>query len=574
MRAPDPSAPSISPALYALALAGLLVLAAGLRLPLLGWAASSYRLTEALSIEEVENIRISTGMLHEGSANPHAFEYPSLFYYLSLLVEAPIRAARGADWSAYLVGVRALSLAFGLAAVVVGAELARRLGGGRAGLLAGAILATDRTMIEMSTLAKPNMAQVAFLLAGFLALVALAREARLRRACAAAALFALATASKWLGALALVGLAVAPALARGRGTGGATGRGFGALVRTLADGLTAPVAPHRLLAPLAVFAFVLLAAMPYALLSPMEFGYGLGQVFFAQVGNRRALPPGVSLEYLLVSMGPVALLFAAGGVAWGLRTVFRWDGGERARGVLLVLGWAVAYGLLVLFVFARLPSYVDLWVPFLAVLAGLAWAGDEAWIPRRGAAWAAVLLALVGGLAANATYASGRVARLAGDTRLAAGRFLADHARASDPLLADLGVFVPDTLVGTRWNAWGNPPRRIYDETKTWGDDPVWPDDWYGGHRQVLFVNARWAPPESLLAAGPRFVATHEAWVAHRRAPGRSTYGAAGYDAGLADGSAGYAEVARFAAGTDGLVDGPEIRIYERRTVPPPGGMR
>jgi hypothetical protein len=127
---------------------------------------------------------------------------------------------------------------------------------------------------------------------------------------------------------------------------------------------------------------------------------------------------------------------------------------------------------------------------------------------------------------------------------------------------------VPDSLVHVRWNWWGTPPRMIYDETRTWGDDPVWPDDWYGGHRQLWFVHARWTPPESLLATGPRFVATHDEWVAKRRTPGRSTWGAPGYDDALADGSAGYAEAARFTGEDTGAGRSPTILIYERREEP------
>ena len=562
---PAPAAPARFGPLELVALAGLLVLAFALRAPLLGWAAGSYRMTEAFSIEEVENVRISTGMLHERSANPHAFEYPSLFYYLSLLVEAPVRAARGADWTAYLVSVRALSLVFGLAVLVLAAELGRRLGGPWAGLLAAALLATDRTMIELSTTAKPNIAQVAFLLAAFVALLALATRPRLGTALAAAALLALATASKWLGGLGLAGLAVAPALARGVATGPPGERGLAAFGRALARGLTQPVAPALVVAPLVVFAVVMLAAMPFALLSPKEFAYGFGQVLFAQAGNRRPLPPWISLEYARQSLGWMGILLAAGGVAWGVRSLLRWDGGPEARRRVLVLGWTLAYGFLVLFVFARLPSYVDLLVPFLAILAGAAWVGTDGLVRRPRWARLVVIAALAGGLLANAGWARAKAASAESDTRTAAGRWLAAHARPSDPLLADLGVFVPDSLANVRWNWWGNPPRTIYDETRTWGDDPVWPDDWYGGHRQLWFVNARWAPPESLLLAGPRFVATHQDWVRNRRAPGRSTWGATAYDEALADGRAGYALAARFRAGEGGATGGPEILVYERR---------
>ncbi len=550
--------------LYFAGLALVIALAAWLRMPLLHWAADSYRLTEAFSIEEVENVRISTGMLHESSANPHAFEYPSLFYYLSLAVEAPVHAAFGPDWTRYLVAVRSLSLGFGLIAIVLAATLARRLGGEAAGLFAAAVLATDGTMIQISALAKPNAAQVAFLLAGFLALVALATAPRLRHALVAAAFFGLATAAKWLGLLGMTGLVVAPAL----GVDPGSGRGLRGLAQALRHALRARLTPVQIGGPLLVFGTVAFLSMPYALLSPREFGYGLAQVFFAQAGNRRPLPPWVSFEYLIGSAGPVVTLLLAGGVLWAIARTWRWDRTPAANGIVLVLGWVIAYGWLVLFVFARLPSYLDLWIPFLAVLAGLAWAGRESFVRPPALRLGMVGMALVAGLWTNGASSRARAQGIESDTRTAAGRWLAGHATSGSTVLADLGVFVPDSLNRVRWNWWGSPPRLIYDETATWGDDPIWPDDWYGGHRQLLFQNARWASADSLLARHPDFVLTTEEWIRRRSTPGRSTAISPTYDRSLRDGSAGYSEVGRFAPGEDGMASGPEIVVYARSNAP------
>ena len=54
----------------ALGLGLVLVLGLALRAPLLPYAAQSYRTTEAFHIEEVENVRISTGMVHEEPVPP------------------------------------------------------------------------------------------------------------------------------------------------------------------------------------------------------------------------------------------------------------------------------------------------------------------------------------------------------------------------------------------------------------------------------------------------------------------------------------------------------------------------
>jgi hypothetical protein len=222
-----------------------------------------------------------------------------------------------------------------------------------------------------------------------------------------------------------------------------------------------------------------------------------------------------------------------------------------------------------LFAFARLPSYVDLWLPFLAVLAGLAWAGEASWGGRAAPRWAAVALALACGLVANGGWARARAASYATDSRVVAARTLAAEATARDTVLADLGALVPDSLEHVRWNAWGEPPRTIYDETRTWGHDPVWTDDWYGGHRRLLFVNARWTPAESLLALRPRFVVTTEEWESNRAAEAKTARGAAPYDAALASGARGYRRIAVLRAGEGGVTAGPEIAIYRREGADP-----
>src|SRR5206468_4008430 len=114
-----------------------------------------------------------------------------------------------------------------------------------------------------------------------------------------------------------------------------------------------------LLAPSVAFAVVFLLFTPGVLLTPKEFANGVAQVLFAQVGHRRALPATISFVYLARSLGPLALVLAAGGAVWAMARLRRWDGSPAANGVVLYLGWAAVYGALVLFAFARVPSYVD-----------------------------------------------------------------------------------------------------------------------------------------------------------------------------------------------------------------------
>jgi hypothetical protein len=529
---------------FGVALAAIVLIGLLARLPMLTVAGSSYRLSESLCGEEVENVRISTGMLHKHTLNPHAFEYPSLFYYLSLLPESFASPAERSAWRADLLGVRSLSLCFSIVALLAVAALARRLAGDAAGLFAAALMALDRTQIEISTLAKPNAAQVGFVMLAFLVLAALAARPRLAAAVLAAVLLALAAATKWLGVLGLAGLALAPLLSQP----GAEAPGLRRLVGSLRQGLGSGVAPWKLLLPVVAFVLVLGLCVPYALLSPREFGYGFAQVFTAQSVHQRAVPFWTPLAFLARSLGWAGLLAAAFGVLWGVRALARWDGSAHDRGVVLVLGWALVYGALLLFVFVRLPSYLDLWVPFLAVLAGCGWVGERGLVRGARARWLAIAVLLAAGWFANGAYAAA-ASRLARefDTRIAAGNWLDRAAADSDAVLADLGTFVPDRLARVEWNAWGGPPRIFYDETQTWGWDPVWPA-WVGGHRRLWFENAKWEPASRRLERRPRWVVVTDDWQAVRARAGHAGESAdAGYDRALEDGSAGYALRASFA---------------------------
>jgi 4-amino-4-deoxy-L-arabinose transferase-like glycosyltransferase len=564
---------------YALVLAILVAAAALVRLPLLTASSASYRLTEAVRPEEVENLRISTGMLHKHSLNPHAFEYPSLFYYVSLVPEALLARHGSASWRAALIGVRSLSLLFSLGTVLVIAALARRLAGETAGLFAAAIAAFDRTLIGLSTMAKPNATQVFFVIAAFLVLAALADRPRVATAVFAAVLLALAAAAKWLGALGLAGLALAPLLAFPT----TAPPGWPRLAGSLRAGAGARVAPWALLLPVAAFGLVAVLCVPYALLSPREFGFGFAQVLTAQSIHQRPLPLWAPLGFLAQSLGAVGLIAAAAGMVWGVFRALRWDGSEHDRGVILVLGWSIAYGLLLLFAFVRLPGYVDLWVPFLAVLAGCAWVGPRGLLRSPALRAVALVAVTIAMLIANGPYALAQ-ARLEREfhTGVAAGEWLERAASGADTVLADPGAVVPDRLTSVQWNGWGGPPRVVYDETSTWGQDPAWPA-WSGGHRQLWFVNAKWRAASDLLAERPRWVVVTSEWSAARARPSYASETAdPEFDRSLVDGRAGYALRARFepsalpsnpwrvlslekrARGSGPYYVGPGIAIYER----------
>src|SRR5262249_49562432 len=237
------------------------------------------------------------------------YEYPSLVYDLSTALERPLAQSHD-EWRKDMIAVRSLSLLFGVLAVILVGWIALELGGAWAAYVAAAIMALDGTQIEISTMAKPNAAQVAFVAAGFLALIVFLRKPGIRRAALASPCFALAAAPKWLGGLGLILLALAAALAL-PSEPSSSPRSW---LRSLWHARIRVVA---LLIPLLVFGAVFLFCVPGALLSLKEFGYGFAQVFVAQGAHRRPLPFTISLVYLARSLGPLALVLAIGGARLG-----------------------------------------------------------------------------------------------------------------------------------------------------------------------------------------------------------------------------------------------------------------
>src|SRR5690242_18671976 len=148
----DPLPPLRRARAFLLALAVVVAAGAVLRAPLVTAWSSSYPLTQVFNGEEVETVRVSTGMLHKRSLNPHQFGYPSLYYYLGLAVVSPIDRAESRSWTGDLLAMRAVSLAFGLGTLVLIGLLGRRLAGDAAGVLAAALAACDRTSIDVSTI--------------------------------------------------------------------------------------------------------------------------------------------------------------------------------------------------------------------------------------------------------------------------------------------------------------------------------------------------------------------------------------------------------------------------------------
>ena len=401
----------------------MLVVAAVSRLPMVFAASDSYRTTEAFNTEETESIRLSTGMIHDRTLNPHGFLYPSLHYDVSVLAELPLVAAKRLTWTSALITVRTVSLLLGLGTLFLAGWLAARVGGPLAGLLAGALLTFDRTLMQSSALAKPDSLHELLVVSGFVALVGLVEVPRLRSAVIAAVLFGLAAAAKWFGGAGLLGVALAPALA----TGGGDARGVARLGAVVRDALRVRLTAVQWLLPLLAFAAVFFLATPYAILSPREFAFGFGVSFTAQGMHQHASGLLVPLRYLGSSLGPAGAVFAAVGMIWAIARLLRWAGAPRDNALLLVTGWALAYGALVLLVFVKVPSYLDLWVPFLGVIAGCAWAGEHGLLRTPAFRAAAIALALIAGAYSGGGWSAARAESVARDTRTASARWLTGH---------------------------------------------------------------------------------------------------------------------------------------------------
>src|SRR6478752_9525780 len=145
-------APSTTSMLVAVALLGVLLLGALIRLIGIDWGRPF-----AYHPDEWLIFRPAMTMVQDRDWNPHAYWYSSLLIDLQAGVTAILRFAGGSsldirpganvtelmpDQFRYLLGGRLLVLTFGVATIAIVFEIGRRLRGPAAGLIAAAILAT------------------------------------------------------------------------------------------------------------------------------------------------------------------------------------------------------------------------------------------------------------------------------------------------------------------------------------------------------------------------------------------------------------------------------------------------
>lgn len=323
--------------------------------------------------------------VHQGELNPRFFNWPSLYIYLLAAVYGVLfggapggvpGAFAEAPGLVYLVG-RLVTAAFGAATVGVLYAVGRISHGPVVGGLAALLLAVDLLHVRDSHWVTPDVPLTCLVTVATFYACRYHRDGRARDAWLAGLTTGLATALKYPGGLAGLGLVVAHA-ARRRGV-----PGWRRLVGR--DTLAA--------AALAAGGFVL--GTPYALLTPGAFARGvldeLREVHTVQFGNEAEL--GGYLFHLghalPVAMGwPLALL--------GLAGLLGLLGGRAARGAVL-LAFPLPYFLVIGTWSSRFERYAIPLLPFLALGAAIALGGGARWLARRGwlgsAPWPALALA-------------------------------------------------------------------------------------------------------------------------------------------------------------------------------------
>jgi hypothetical protein len=324
---------------------------------------------------------------HDGDLNPRFFNWPSLSMYLlsgvyGLLFGAAPGGVPGAfarsPGTFYLVG-RLVTAAFGAATVALVHAAGRAAYGRAVGGLAALFLAVDLLHVRDSHWVTTDVPLACLVTLASLHALRYWRDGRAADAGLAGLVSGLATAMKYPGGLAFLGLVVAHA-------GRAPAAGPWSWRRVAGGRMVAAAA-------LAVAGFV--AGTPYALLTPRAFLGGVldevREVHSVQFGNEAEA--GGYLFHLLHSlpeaMGwPLAALALAG----TLVVLVRRD----ARGAIL-LAFPLPYFVVIGTWSARFERYAIPLLPFLALFAAVALVAGARRLARRGALgrgpWPAVALA-------------------------------------------------------------------------------------------------------------------------------------------------------------------------------------
>lgn len=438
--------PTTLPALLLLVVLAAVALALGRLVPL---AADDFGIAGLYSTDEELASAIVWQMLDQRTLSPdHFFAYGALYHEAGALVALPA-ALDGLSQRDVLVALRLVSLAGGLATLVLTYLLGRSLFGAWAGVLAAALLALSSELATWSVTAHPDTLQLALLCGTLLVCAALVQRYRTRTLLLAVLLAGLVFATKYLGLflLPLIALAALAGLAR-------TGPwGRSALNQLARDGALAA----------GVFAGTFLATNPYALIEWRRFltqfqnevAHARAGHVFVEAGSRwewlsviastSFLPGAVavlaSVTVLVATLGIVRQAPTGSDSTWVRASLKRVDGR-----VLLIL-WTGAYlAYLIAQIRYHAPRHALPLAPGLAVLA----AGSLT-MPRHGGvrATAALAFALVAVITAAGPLGDlvaerrARPAQLDTDPRVEAGRWLAATYAPQTAILRDAYAYVP-----------------------------------------------------------------------------------------------------------------------------------
>jgi len=352
-----------------------------------------------------------------GDANPHFFHWPSLTFYL---FAAGLAAAPHASVDAQFLIARGIVAAAGTATIAVLYALVRDSADDATALVAAGLLAVAPLHVRESHFAMTDVVMT-LLLTVALAIYVRARE-RPAWCAAAGAAAGLAASTKYTGAAALAVLALPPYRPRAMAAfAGACVVGF-------------------------------LAGTPYALLDGRSFFGGFGFDVAHLSGGQAFVDVGRGWSYHLwrslpFGAGVGTFAAAAGGVAVMARRRCRPAAAPAA--VALALYAALAPGRTVFF------RYVLPIVPLLCAAAAVAVRAASTWLSPRIRAGSLVWpLAAVVAIpsAVNSVWLDALLART--DTRVIAGRWLADHARPDESVYDAGGDYAGADLRSVAAHRW------------------------------------------------------------------------------------------------------------------------
>ena len=388
--------------------------------------------------DEPTNLRLVERMVANGDLNPHFFNYPSLWFYLHMLVSLdgplldwipgrqPVPLISNVMGSNYAPAVamvllhRGLTMLFGVALVVVTWKVAERAWGGRlAPVVAAGSVALSPTLIKHSQFATPDMLATLVVTLAVLAALEVLRTGSTRSYLVAGLLVGLSVSAKYNAVL--VAVAVVGAFA---------------VRATRSRPVWADLGRLAMAGAASIVAFV--ATTPFSLLDRETFMKGIEFERAHYATGHIGMPTGETPRYYVEFLFTQETWIAAA-AALGVVLALARGGADRAR-ALMLLAFPVAYGLVVFSQQVHNDRTIMVLLPVLAVFVGYAAQRLHAWgrdlSPRpRGAVLAVAGLAVVSTV--GMALPSAIVPSSANDVRVEASDWVADNIPAGSSVVVE-----------------------------------------------------------------------------------------------------------------------------------------